>query len=53
MFDVLAGPAAQGGFCAFAPGLWAVGTPVFVGENGISAANNTFLPLDCPRLHLL
>ncbi len=44
-FDVLAGPASQGGFCAFAPGLWAVGQPVLVVENGISANNTTTLPL--------
>ncbi len=48
-FDVLAGPASQGGFCAFAPGRWNVGSPVFVGENGINAAtNSTILPLDKP-----
>ncbi len=44
-FDVLAGPAGQGGFCAFAPGNWVIGTPLFIGEVGISAANTTTLPL--------
>ncbi len=44
-FDVLAGPASQGGFCAFAPGTFVVGTSVFVGENGISPNNVTTLPL--------
>ncbi len=40
-FDVLAGPASQGGFCAFAPDRWRVGDPVFVGENGLNMATNT------------
>ncbi len=44
-FDVLAGPASQGGFCAFAPGTWIVGEPLFIGENGISGTNSTTLPL--------
>ncbi len=45
-FDVLAGPASQGGFCAFAPGLWVVGENVIVYENGINGVTNTTtLPL--------
>ncbi len=44
-FDVLAGPASQGGFCAFAPGTWVVGAPIFIGEQGISPANDKVLPL--------
>jgi hypothetical protein len=48
-FDVLAGPASQGGFCAFSDNRWAVGEAVFVGENGINyATNTTTLPLDKP-----
>ncbi len=45
IFDVLAGPAAQGGFCAFAPATFVVGTPVLAFETGISLANTTTLPL--------
>ncbi len=44
--DVLGGPASQGGFCAFAPGTWVVGSNVFIQELGISPANTTTLPLD-------
>ncbi len=43
-FDVPAGPAP--GYCAFAPETWIVGTPLFIGENGISTANTKPLPLD-------
>ncbi len=47
LFDVLAGPASQGGFCAFAPDTWRVGDPLFVGERSINmATNTTVLPLD-------
>lgn len=33
--DILAGPASQGGFCAFVPGTWIVGTPVDIVEVGV------------------
>ncbi len=45
VFDVLAGPASQGGFCAFAPGVWVVGENVQIGEGSISPDNTTDLPL--------
>ncbi len=44
-FDVLAGPSSQGGFCAFAPDTWVDGSPLFIGEKGLSAANRATLPL--------
>jgi len=34
--DVPAGPAAQNGFCQFAPGTWVVRTPVTVTETGLA-----------------
>ena len=42
VFDVPAGPAAQNGFCVFAPGTWVVGQPIRIDEIGISP-NNTMI----------